>query len=90
VAKVKNDASDRHCLGGNGACDQSGVDLGGAARTNATISTVALAAGGGLLATGIVLYLAAGRRPASNASGAPRLLASVGASGPRLGLEASW
>lgn len=54
------------------------------ARTDATISTIAFAAGGALLAGGIVLYLTA---PKEGSAVGLRVVPSVAQSGARLGLE---
>ena len=40
-------------------CDREGVDLASDAKTSGFISTIGLAAGGALLATGVILFLTA-------------------------------
>jgi hypothetical protein len=62
VAAVENHAAAAHCRA-NVDCDAQGVSLGKTAKTAATVSTVALSAGGGLLVTGVVLYFTAPSRP---------------------------
>jgi hypothetical protein len=57
-AKSKNDDASAHCVGDT-RCDSTGIELDDQARTSATVSTIAFAAGGGLLALGTIVYLAA-------------------------------
>jgi tetratricopeptide (TPR) repeat protein len=86
VAAVKNHAAAAYCRG-NISCDAEGVSLGATARKSATASTVALSAGGGLLATGIILYLSAPRRRPTDAAPASRLAAAVSGDGAALRWE---
>jgi hypothetical protein len=65
---VKNHAAAAHCFD-NSVCDAQGVSLGSTAKTSATVSTVALSAGGGLLVTGVVLYLTTPKQPTEPAAG---------------------
>jgi hypothetical protein len=101
LAIAKNNAAASHCgpssAGKPEVCDSTGFSLGNTAKTSATVSTVALAAGGAALATGVVIYLtvpkprderAPSAAPATPTPGAPtaRLMA-----GPRrVALEVSW
>jgi hypothetical protein len=66
-AKSENDDAALHCRTET-RCDATGIDLDGQARRAATVSTVAFAAGAGLLSVGAVLYLTAPRRPATIAA----------------------
>ncbi len=70
IAAVKNHAAAAHCFD-NTVCDADGASLGATAKSSATASTIALSAGGGLLVTGVVLFLTAPKRPAEPAEGAP-------------------
>lgn len=72
----KHDALSGHCQPGNPReCDAEGVAISGDLRTAGTISTVAFAAGGALVAAGVVLWLVA---PSGAGAGA----AAEGAGGP--------
>ena len=57
IAKSKNDGTAGHCNGG--VCDAPTIATLSDARTDATVSTIAFAAGGVALAAGVVLYLTA-------------------------------
>jgi hypothetical protein len=79
AAVVQNGAARKHCYQAGAACDQQGSDLGASARTGATVSTIALAAGGGLLATGVILFFTAPSKPRTGALPALRVTAGPGA-----------
>jgi hypothetical protein len=85
IAMGKNNSASGHCNGT--VCDAPTVSTLNDARTDATVSTVAFAAGGVLLAAGVVLYLTAPR-------GAPTagLVLSPGAGGSVAGLtlQGGW
>ena len=85
IAMGKNNSASGHCNGT--VCDAPTVSTLNDARTDATVSTVAFAAGGVLLAAGVVLYLTAPR-------GAPSagLVLSPGAGGSVAGLtlQGGW
>lgn len=53
------DERDQHCSAADGFCDPTGVEKDGEARDAATISTVALIAGGVLVVGGVILTLVA-------------------------------
>jgi hypothetical protein len=91
LAKVKNDAAEKHCLGPR-ACDQEGVDLGNAARTSGLASTIAFSIGGAALAAGVVLLVIAPSRDKAPKAGlaAPRLAAGAARGGPFVSVEAAW
>jgi len=86
VAKARDSAADSHCLS-NGPCDARGVELGTSAQTSATVSTIAFAAGAGLLATGVVLFVTSpsARRPAPRGLGPQRVTVAFGGSSLRIG-----
>ncbi len=97
LAKSKNDeAASEHCLTET-RCDARGVELGDAARTHATISTVTFAVGGALVAGGVVLLLTA---PSKKSPAAPpakegarptvSLRSMVGPNGAGGALEGRW
>lgn len=91
LAKVNNDDAISHCLPSN-VCDAEGVDLGGAAESQATVSTAAFLIGAGVLATGVVLLVTTpsdgeGPKPATAAL---RAGASARAGGAFFTLEAPW
>jgi serine/threonine-protein kinase len=65
-------------------CTQQGVDLGNAAKTSATVSTVAFIAGGAALAAGVVLYFMAPKRKG------PAVGLSVGPGSVGLGVGGAW
>ncbi len=75
LARSQNAEASQHCLSSN-VCDARGVALGEDALTSATVSTVAVAAGAGLLATGALLVFTAPR--SERAPGRP--LAAFGVS----------
>ena len=79
VAKSKNDSTSGHCNGS--VCDAPTISTLSDAKTDATISTIAFAAGGGLLATGVVIYLLAPSAPSSTG-----LVVTPGAAGSFAGL----
>jgi hypothetical protein len=85
IAMGKNNSASGHCNGS--VCDAPTVSTLNDARTDATVSTVAFAAGGVLLAAGVVLYLTAPK-------GAPTagLILSPGAGGSVAGLtlQGGW
>ena len=62
IAAVENHAAAQHCRA-NVSCDADGVSLGKTAKNAATVSTIALSAGGGLLVTGVILFFTAPSRP---------------------------
>ena len=89
VAAVKNHAAASHCMN-NTSCDAEGVSLGATAKTSATVSTAALAAGGGVLALGLVLYLTSPNPSAKPNRGAQRafgFVVAVAGGGPSLRWE---
>jgi hypothetical protein len=55
----KNDAVENYCRDGGARCTQAGMDGLNGARSKATLSTIAMIAGGAILATGVVLLLVA-------------------------------
>jgi hypothetical protein len=63
IAKSKNDSTSGHCNGS--VCDAPTISTLSDAKTDATISTIGFAAGGALLAGGVVLYLLAPSAPSS-------------------------
>jgi hypothetical protein len=80
AAVVENGGAHKHCYQAGAACDQQGADQGASAKTAATVSTIALAAGGGLLVTGVILFFTAPSKPRTGAlpTGAVRLAAGPG------------
>lgn len=65
----KHDALGEHCAAGNPRiCDAEGVAIAGDQKTSGTVSTIGFAAGGALVAAGVVLWLSA---PAPVAGGTP-------------------
>ena len=86
VAKAQSSAADGHCLD-QGACDARGVELGNNAATSATISTITFAAGAGLLATGVVLFVSAPSAKSAPTLGLDpgRLRVSFGGTSLRIG-----
>jgi PEGA domain len=82
VALAQNKAAQGHCFPSGPMCDQQGIDLDGSARTSATASTVLFSAGGGLVATGLILVFTSPRARVEPASGASSLRFSAGASPP--------
>jgi hypothetical protein len=92
IAAVKNHAAAGHCRNET-SCDADGVSLGAVARRSATASTAALSVGGGLLVTGLIVYLTAPGQPAQPNQGAPaafRFAAAIAGEGPRLRWEGSF
>jgi hypothetical protein len=85
VAIQKNQAAKAHC-GMPTVCDAQGVDLGKTAKTSALVSTVALAAGGGALVTGVVLFFTSSKAPPSDA---PAVALGV-SHGPFVTVEGTW
>jgi hypothetical protein len=85
IAVVENDAAKGHCLGKTD-CDAQGVSLGATAKTSATVSTIALSAGGGLLATGVILFFTAPRKRTTGAT--PRF--SISPTGATIGWEVAF
>lgn len=81
AASKKDVATDpRYCLpvpGGPTHCNQQGADTLDGARTSATISTIAIVAGGVLVAGGLVLFFTAPKSPAE-AKTAVRLVPAPG------------
>jgi hypothetical protein len=63
------DEAQEHCTGGD--CDATGVDLQARAKNAGLASTIGFAAGGALLATGVVLYLTAPSGAAKSGSTSP-------------------
>jgi serine/threonine-protein kinase len=86
----ENDATSNHCPH-QPFCDAQGVQLGQDAKSAATASTIAFAAGGAALAGGVVLWFTAAR-PASGDAQPPAaaLHATPVPGGATLGLHASW
>lgn len=80
VAVAQNDSAASHCYQGGKACDPDGVELDQAAKTSATVSTVGLAVGTGLLATGALIWLLA-PSPSKSPSPSARWILM----GPRVG-----
>jgi hypothetical protein len=71
-ASSKNDDSLDYCPNDDNRCTAEGVALRDDAKSYATMSTIGFAAGGALLATGIVLVLTAPRDRSTAASAASR------------------
>ena len=80
VALVQNKAAQGHCFPSGPMCDQRGISLDGSARTWANVSTALFAAGGGLGATGLILFLTSPRARVAPTSGASSLRLSASAS----------
>ena len=81
------DAAD-HCMADNpSVCDTEGASLGETARTQGTLSTVFLIAGGALLATGFVVWIAA---PSADDAVEGASAALVVGPGPGLGVVGRW
>jgi len=71
LSKKANDNANSDCLGSGAVCaSQTGINEAKDAGTFATASTIAFAAGLGLLATGIIMYVAAPSGSSSGSSGA--------------------
>jgi hypothetical protein len=69
----RNSDADQHCPK-EGLCnDQKGIDLTNQARDAASVSNIAFAVGGGLVALGAVLYLTGGRSEADRVAVVPIL-----------------
>jgi len=69
-ARSKWDDAKAHCTRATSGCDPTGMDLGDQAGSAADVSTIALAAGGVLVAGGLVLWLTA---PSASPERAARL-----------------
>jgi len=74
AAKTKNDTANGECSGPSCASQQGVIDARDAGRF-ATFSTVAVAAGGALVAVGLALYIAAPSRPYSARTGSTLTIA---------------
>ncbi len=89
VAKSKNSDANAACSGS--ICrSQAGVDAAHSAGSFATGSTVAFVAGLGLVATGVVLYIAAPGRSSTPSSSAFFLAPHVGPTGAGLSLHGAF
>ena len=84
VAKETYDGALAHCPNGPNSCDAKGVQGGTSAHGQAAASTTAFAAGGILLAGGVVLYLTA------PAVGAVALAPAMGPTGAGVSLSGAW
>jgi hypothetical protein len=93
VAISKNNDAASHCPASPRCNDPQGVTLTNDAKSAAAGSTVAFAAGGALLAGGVVLFLTA-PAPSDRASGsrasAPRIALGLAAAGLGPGLGGTW
>ncbi|HEY8040905.1 MAG TPA: hypothetical protein VIF15_13965 [Polyangiaceae bacterium] len=85
-AKSKNDQALQNCRTST-LCTAQGLSLTDDAKSAATISTVAFAAGGAALAAGVVLWLTA---PSSHASTGLRVAPVVARSYGGVALDAAW
>ena len=89
VAKSKNNDANAACSGS--VCrTQAGFDAAQSAGSFATGSTIAFAAGLGLVAGGIVLYIAAPGRSSTSSSSAFFLAPHVGPTGAGLALHGAF
>jgi hypothetical protein len=73
LAKTRSDAANAYCLA-RVDCTQQGLDIAGAAKTDATVSTVLFAVGGAAVAAGIALVLTAPAPAAAPQGGLVRLM----------------
>lgn len=73
--------SSANCPTGLSSCDQAGIDGGKSAHTQATASTIAFVLGGGLFASGVVLFITAPKDGAVNV----RPTAGTSSAGMQLG-----
>jgi hypothetical protein len=94
VAIGKNNDAASHCPASPRCNDQEGVNLTNDAKSAATASTIAFAAGGALLAAGVVLFLTApsssDRATGAPASVAPRVALGFAPAGLGPGLGGTW
>ena len=86
-AKSQYDDAREHCRT-ESFCEPDGLTGIDDARTTATVSTVLFAAGGGLLAVGVILFVSAPKATASRGATQPTVSARLSYGSARL--EGTW